>query len=89
MGLIDILSHLAGFVAPAAFLALALPAAARLFRVGAAGPFWRHAATVFPVAVAALAAGLWWFGRDGKIATYAAVALAAATAQWASARAWK
>jgi hypothetical protein len=39
--------------------------------------------------VAASAAGLWYFGRDGKVATYAAVVLAVATAQWLAARAWR
>jgi hypothetical protein len=36
-----------------------------------------------------LAAGLWWFGHDGKMATYAALAVAVATSQWLAGRAWR
>lgn len=89
MGPSDLLAHLMGFVAPAAFLALVLPAVARLLRVSRAGAFWPQAGAVFVASVLALAAGLWWFGRDGKMATYAAVVLVAATAQWVASRAWK
>jgi hypothetical protein len=39
--------------------------------------------------LAALAAGLWYFGRDGKMAAYAALVLAVASAQWLVARAWR
>ena len=88
MGLSDLLPHLAGFLAPAAFLALTLPLLSRLLLRTAPG-FARQAACVFLASTTILAAGLWWFGRDGKVATYAALVLAAATAQWLSARAWK
>ena len=88
MGPIDFLLHLAGFLAPAAFLALMLPLMARLL-VRTAPGFWKPAIAVFLAATAALAVGLWWFGRDGKMATYAAVVLAAASAQWLASRAWK
>ena len=37
----------------------------------------------------ALGAGLWWFGRDGKMATYAVLVVAVATAQWVVGRAWR
>ena len=39
--------------------------------------------------MAALAAGLWYFGVDGKMATYAALVVAIASCQWLSGRAWK
>jgi hypothetical protein len=39
--------------------------------------------------VAVLASGLWWFGRDGKMATYTALVIAVATCQWLSGRAWR
>ena len=89
MGPSDLVLHLLGFVAPAVFLALALPLVARLLRIAAAGSFWVHAGSVFTGATLALAAGLWWFGRDGKMATYAAAVLVAASAQWIASRAWK
>lgn len=88
MGLSDFLPHLAGFLAPAAFLALTLPLLARLLLRTGPG-FARQAVCVFLACAATLGAGLWWFGRDGKMATYAALALAAATAQWLAARSWK
>ncbi len=44
---------------------------------------------VFAAGLAAILGGLVLFGRDGKMATYGAVALAAATAQWFLARAWR
>lgn len=91
MGPIDLLTHLMGFVAPAGFLALALPLAARLAlrRSKAAVPFWAQAGLVLLAGVTVLAAGLWWFGRDGKMATYAALVLAAASTQWLALRAWR
>jgi hypothetical protein len=39
--------------------------------------------------VAVLAAGLWHFGVDGKMATYAGLVAAVATAQWLGSRGWK
>ena len=89
MGPLDFLPHLAAFLAPAVFLALALPAASRLLLRRGAGGYWLQALLVFLAVTAVLAAGLWYFGRDGKMATYAAAVIAAATAQWLAARAWK
>lgn len=89
MGPLDFLAHLMGLFAPAAFLAVALPAAARLLRIRAGLAFWAQAAAVFAGGAVVLAAGLWWLGRDGKMATYAAAVLVAATVQWLAARAWK
>ena len=90
MGPIDFLVHLTSFLAPALFLGLALPVAGRLVVRGSRGSrFWLQAGLVSLAAAAMLAAGLWWFGRDGKMATYAAAVLAAASAQWLLARAWK
>jgi hypothetical protein len=43
----------------------------------------------FGAGLVALAAGLWFFGRDGKMATYAAMVLVVATSQWLSGRAWR
>ena len=88
MGLSDFMPHLAGFLAPAAFLALTLPLLARLLLRAAPGLAFQ-ALCVFAAGAATLLAGLWWFGRDGKMATYAALVLAAATAQWLAGRAWK
>ena len=90
MGPLDLALHLLGFAAPALFLALVLPPASRLFlrRTPATG-WWLQAALVLLAGLAALAGGLWYFGRDGKMLTYAGLVLAAASAQWLAARAWK
>ena len=88
MGPIDSLPHLGGFLAPAVFLAVVLPLLSRLVLRTAPG-YGRQALLVFAASLAILAAGLWWFGRDGKMLTYAALVLAAGTAQWLASRAWK
>jgi hypothetical protein len=90
MPLLDFLPHLLGFVAPALFVSLGVVFGARLV-TGArpAMPLWAQFAIDFTVGVAVLAAGLWHFGVDGKMATYAALAAAIACAQWLAGRGWK
>jgi hypothetical protein len=39
--------------------------------------------------VLVLGAGLWYFGVDGKMATYAGLAVAVASTQWVLCRAWR
>lgn len=91
MGLLDILFHLANFVAPALALALLLPLAGRLVMgpVRAASAWWVQAAVNLVVGVLALALCLWWFGRDGKMAAYGALVLAVASSQWLLSGAWR
>ena len=87
---VDFVLHLLGFVAPALFVALAVLFGARLVRGGPAPlPGWAQFAINFTVGVAVLAAGLWHFGVDGKMMTYAALVVAIATAQWLAGRGWK
>lgn len=90
MGPLDFVVHFGGFLAPAAFLALVLPPLARLLLRRLKGPAlpWQ-VLVVFVAAALTLAAGLWFFGRDGKMATYAAVVVVSAAAQWLLLRAWK
>jgi hypothetical protein len=90
MGVLQLFLHWLGFVAPAFFVAVVAALGARF--VGAAPQplrWWVQAAVNFAVGVAVLAAGLWHFGVDGKMATYATLAVAVATAQWLGGRAWK
>ncbi len=88
MGLLDQINHLLNFVAPALAVALVL---------ATFGPFIvpkRPGAQVFIAQVAintiagiiALLAGLWFFGHDGKMASYGAVLLLASLAQASSGR---
>ena len=90
MGPIDFVLHAAGFAAPALALALGVALAARWFRLDRSGRAWWAATAInFVAGVAVLGAGLWYFGRDGKMATYAALVLAVASAQWLAGRAWR
>jgi hypothetical protein len=84
MGPLDLLLHLANFVAPAAFLAFLLALSAWIFAANRppAPAMLTHAAITFIAGVAVLGAGLWFFGRDGKMATYAALVGVSATVQW-------
>lgn len=91
MAPLTLLNHLLNFAAPAAALALALALWGRFLMPKSASrlSWWVRAAIVFIVGCAALAAGLWYFGRDGKMATYAALVLSMATAQWLLGRGWR
>ena len=80
--------HLLNFIAPAAVVALLLVLLARLFsrflvsKRLVTQSLWSQVAIIFIVNVLVLAAGLVFFGNDGKMATYAAMVLAAAICQW-------
>ena len=82
--------HLSSFVAPAAAVALAVALAGRFLLPRGESGGWRAQAAINMVAgTGALAVGLWWFGVDGKMATYGALAAAVATSQWICSRAWR
>lgn len=82
--------HLLSFLAPAVAVAVLVALSARVVLPRATRPSWWLSVGVNTVAgVAVLVAGLWIFGRDGKMATYGALVLAVATAQWLSGRGWR
>jgi hypothetical protein len=84
MGPFDLLIHLFQFVAPALAVALAL-AMSSLFGSAnkpSALKWLGFVAINFAVGSVVLVAGLWYFGRDGKMATYAALLVACASSQW-------
>ena len=91
MNLLDILIHLLSFAAPAFAVALLVTLAARLIlpAPAAGGRWWAPFLANFVVGLAILGAGLWYFGRDGKMMTYAALVVGVATSQWLMARAWR
>lgn len=90
MGFFDAVFHLFGLAAPALALGLLMPLATRWLLPQRAPARYRvQAAVVFAAGLAALVAGLAVFGRDGKMASYAALVVAAATAQWLLAGAWR
>lgn len=92
---LDALIHLLNFAAPALALALALPLLARLLDRFSNGKRpailgWKAQAAInFVAGLAVLAAGLWFFGRDGKMTTYAALVLVLASTQWGMGRGWR
>ena len=91
MAPVDFLWHLTGFLAPAAAVALLVALSAPLLLRGRSGSvsFGSVFALNFLAGAGALLLGLWWFGRDGKMLSYAALVLACATTQWVASRAWK
>ena len=91
MGPLDLLNHLMNFMAPAVWVAVAVTFLARIFmpKRPVARSLRAQVAINFTVCLAALLMGLLVFGRDGKMATYAAMALLGATSQWAMLRDWR
>ncbi|RZL01987.1 MAG: hypothetical protein EOP36_09390 [Rubrivivax sp.] len=84
MGLQDVLIHLVNFFLPALGMALLLPALARLVWWRALKPagFARQVKWATGVNALVLVAGLIVLGRDGAMATYAALVLASALTVW-------
>jgi len=91
MGPLDLLLHLLNFIAPAAGMAAGITLMARLFlKKQSRTPGWPvQAAINFAAGLAVLVAGLVLFGRDGKMATYAALAAVVAASQWVVGRYWR
>ena len=91
MGPLDLVFHLLSFAAPALFLALLLAVGGRVLipRQRVLLGWWGQVALNSTVGLAVLALGLWQFGVDGKMATYAALVLATAVAQWVGSAGWR
>ena len=95
MTALNLINQWLNFMAPAAGVALLLVLLTRVFSgflksKRPSAHSWRaQAAIVFVAGVLLLLAGLVVFGRDGKIATYALLAVGAATCQWVLLRGWK
>lgn len=91
MGLLALLIHLLNFVAPAvvvgALLAVVAPWVLGGVRVRHG---WARQALFNALAGSvALVLGLWFFGNDGKMASYCAMLLMIGTCQWLFSRAGK
>ncbi|NCT96745.1 MAG: hypothetical protein GXD23_05195 [Comamonadaceae bacterium] len=76
-----LLGHVLGLIAPAVGVALVLWLGLRLRRAGRFGRGTQLAVLV-TAGVLVLLAGLIAFGRDGKVATYAALVLAQGSLAW-------
>lgn len=87
MGVIDLILHIAGFMAPAVFVALAvaffggLLLGKRLAWRAFFRRFWVQTAVNFAVGLVVMAAGLVISSSDGRMLTYAALVVAVATSQ--------
>lgn len=84
MSPLDLLIHLLNFAAPALGVAIVMAGLSRiLIRNRAASlAIYAQAAINFVVCLLVLTAGLWFFGRDGVMATYGAMLLCVASSQW-------
>ena len=83
MTLLSGLVHLAGFVGPALGVGLLLWAALRIRRKGRFGyGSALQLSLLWAVGIGVLLVGLVYFGRDGKIATYAALVLSQGSLAW-------
>ena len=91
MGPFDTLFHLLSFLAPAVAVAcvVALAGPILLPRQSPVRAWWIQAGVNLAVGGLVLMAGLWYWGVDGKMATYMALAMAIATSQWACGRCWR
>jgi hypothetical protein len=91
MDLLALLDHLLNFIAPAAFIAGVLVLAGRFVGAQRTGipRLWVQWAITFAAGVGVLAGGLVAFGRDGMMATYAALAAVCGTVQWLVVRGWR
>ena len=88
MGPLDFLNHLLNFVAPALAVGCLLALLAVIFtrKRPAARMLIAQAAINSVAGMVALALALWFFGRDGKMAAYAALVLVCASSQWLAMR---
>jgi len=84
MGPLDLLWHLTNLFVPAIGLGLVSAGLAKLFwrRALASVPYWRLAGSTAAVGAIVTVAGLVITGQDGRMLTYAAMVLAAATVLW-------
>jgi hypothetical protein len=91
MSALDLLIHLLNFAAPAFFVAILLALLSRVLmhkRSMAVG-LWTQLFINFAAGLAVLVAGLAFFGRDGLIATYAALVVVCGSVQWWLLRGWR
>jgi hypothetical protein len=80
--------HLWGFVMPALAMALLMPWAGRWVMGLSARPMRRRMFVHAVSGLLVLVAGLWLHGQDGKMSTYMALVLVAASLEWAMHRGW-
>lgn len=80
--------HLFNFVLPALALAVFMPLAGRWVLGAGRTPLRRRIGVHALSGVLVLLAGLWLHGQDGKMSTYIALVLVAASTEWLLQRGW-
>ena len=90
MSLLDLLNHLLNFVAPALAVGFLCALMGRAFRRKAGGrAWWAQGAINSGVGALVLLGGVVLTGRDGAMATYAALVVACGTSQWLVSDGWR
>ena len=90
MGPLDLVDHLLSFLAPAFVVGFIVASASRWFLRPVATLSWWGCGLANTIAGSAvLAGGLWLFGVDAKMLTYAALVAVVAMSQWLCIRGWK
>jgi hypothetical protein len=84
MDFLTLLKHVINFAAPAVWLALLLPWLARFLirKRPSRLPLLKQAVFIFMAGLLVLLLGLALLGQDGKMMTYLALVITAATGQW-------
>lgn len=91
MGVFNLLNHLINFALPAVAVGLLLPTLIRFSAMGrqAKAGFWSQGLVNVIAGLLVLAAGLWFWGNDGKLSTYMAMVAVCASSQWLMLGAWR
>jgi len=91
MNLLALINHVLNFVAPAFFVGFFLAAVAPwlLRKSPRRGTWMVRAISNTACGLAALVAGLWFFGHDGKMVSYLGLILASAASQFCWMQAWR
>ncbi len=80
--------HLFNFALPALFMALFMPWAGRWVMGPSRSSLRRRMGVQALCGLAVLVVGLWLQGQDGKMSTYIALVIVAASAEWLMQRGW-
>jgi hypothetical protein len=89
MNLLQLVFHLTGFALPAVAMAVCMPLAGRWVMGSSAVAWPRRVGLQALVGLLVLLAGLVLQGHDGRMATYAALVLVAATLEWLMHKGWR
>jgi len=89
MSPLQLMWHALWLAWPAVFMALCMPSLGRWVMGPGGGPWRRRVLAHGALALATLLAGLWWQGHDGRMATYGAMVVLAASLEWALHRPWR